>query len=184
METNKLSRPACKISAFFKDTLTKLIVATEKKAVRSEPPSPPPYEIYSFDGKDYRLLSTLVSAYRSWSGLNALSAAQWHDLRQEAERGTLQFYIAYVNGNAVGFCGVHRSWDPVQNAVTAFLDTLYVHDCARNRGIGHALLDAVTAFSRENGATQLSIAANSQLISFFVDCNFQPDNRQIFILSL
>jgi GNAT superfamily N-acetyltransferase len=62
-----------------------------------------------------------------------------------------RLFLAEVDGEVVGFAGIHVSPSIEHDADTAKVSTIVVDEAHRRRGIGRALLDAVEAEARARG---------------------------------
>ena len=60
-------------------------------------------------------------------------------------------FVAVDNGEILGFAHLQQQVDTFRAGTGWFLDDLYVRPEARGRGVGRALIEALSAFAKEHG---------------------------------
>ena len=132
------------------------------------------------DRGDVRAVVALVTEVLAEFGLEfgkgATTDDELHDLPHAYfERGGA-FWVATVDGEITGTCGVF----PV--APGSFeLRKMYLRPAARGHGLGTRMLDAAVAWTRERGGTQLVLDTIEEMtvaIAFYEAHGFVRDDAQ------
>ncbi len=86
--------------------------------------------------------------------------------------------LAEVSGGAVGYvAGYVREGDPSRPVVVARLESMYVRDAARDRGVGTKLALRFLGWAGSRGAERASgnaYASNGRAICFYERMGFRP----------
>ncbi|MFJ4919349.1 GNAT family N-acetyltransferase [Streptomyces sp. NPDC088725] len=95
----------------------------------------------------------------TWSPLHAVSARpkEPFDPFFDATHRPEHFLVAEVAGRLAGYVRVVSSTSLASNAHVRQIQGLVVHEWARGRGVGRALLRAAAALAREQGARRLRL---------------------------
>ena len=80
-------------------------------------------------------------------------------LYERLQRGDAQLFIARdEQGMAQGFTQLYPSFSSVSLARIFVLNDLFVHECARRKGVASKLLSAATEFAQALGAVRVSLS--------------------------
>lgn len=107
---------------------------------------------------DLDTLVPLFDGYRSFyeQPLDSARARAFLDAR--LRRGESVVFLALLDdGAAAGFTQLYPFFSSVRAARVWVLNDLFVAAGARRRGVANALLDAATAFARDDGAIRLEL---------------------------
>lgn len=74
----------------------------------------------------------------------------------------VRYLIAEWNGQAVGFASCHIQFVLHHTGKVAEIQELYVHPDYRNQRIGQALVTAIDALARQQGAVNLEVTTNQK----------------------
>ncbi|WP_144526459.1 GNAT family N-acetyltransferase [Peribacillus simplex] len=78
-------------------------------------------------------------------------------LRERLTNGESVVFMAYDEGNPIGFVQLYPSFSSVSMMRSWVLNDLFVKESARKKGFGEKLLNAATTFARETGAKGVSL---------------------------
>ena len=78
-----------------------------------------------------------------------------HSIRRQIEEGHL-YYIAAVNGQWVGFCGIHPDGGKM------FLNKLYIHKSQRGHGYASRIMDFIRGLCVVSGLTAIWLRVNRE----------------------
>ncbi|MGG3477807.1 GNAT family N-acetyltransferase [Peribacillus frigoritolerans] len=78
-------------------------------------------------------------------------------LRERLTKGESVVFMAFDEGNPIGFVQLYPSFSSVSMMRSWILNDLFVKESARKRGFGEELLNAAIAFARETGAKGVSL---------------------------
>lgn len=136
---------------------------------------------------DLDALAALFDAYRQFYGQppDPALARQW--LRERLRFGESTVLLAKRAGSTVGFVQLYPMFSSVRTAKTWILNDLYVDAGARRRGVARALLDAATAFAREDGAAGISLETsrdNAAARALYIAAGWREDATQWYSLAL
>ena len=136
---------------------------------------------------DLDALAALFDAYRQFYGQppDPALARQW--LRERLRFGESTVLLAKRAGSTVGFVQLYPMFSSVRTAMTCILNDLYVFAGARRQGVARALLDAATAFAREDGAAGISLETsrdNAAARALYIAVGWREDATQWYSLAL
>ncbi|WP_342614343.1 GNAT family N-acetyltransferase [Peribacillus frigoritolerans] len=78
-------------------------------------------------------------------------------LRERLTNGESVVFMAYDEGNPIGFVQLYPSFSSVSMMRSWVLNDLFVKESARKKGFGEELLNAAIMFAREAGAKGVSL---------------------------
>ncbi|MFF2457894.1 GNAT family N-acetyltransferase [Peribacillus simplex] len=78
-------------------------------------------------------------------------------LRERLTNGESVIFMAYDEGNPIGFVQLYPSFSSVSMMRSWVLNDLFVKESARKKGFGEELLNAAITFAREAGAKGVSL---------------------------
>ncbi|MEY8191635.1 GNAT family N-acetyltransferase [Peribacillus simplex] len=78
-------------------------------------------------------------------------------LRERLTNGESVVFMAYDEGNPIGFVQLYPSFSSVSIMRSWVLNDLFVKESARKKGFGEELLNAAIMFAREAGAKGVSL---------------------------
>jgi len=136
---------------------------------------------------DLDALAVLFDAYRQFYGqaCDVVRARDW--LRTRLRFGESVVLVARRDGEIAGFAQLYPMYSSVRTARTWILNDLYVDAAARRCGVAAALLDAATAFAREDGAAGISLETtldNTTARALYRAAGWQEDATQWYSLAL
>lgn len=107
---------------------------------------------------DLDALAPLFDSYRQFYGQPSDISAARAFLRARFEHGESFVFIAHDGDTPVGFTQLYPSFSSVSLARIFVLNDLFVHECARRKGVASKLLSAATAFAQALGAVRVSLS--------------------------
>lgn len=78
-------------------------------------------------------------------------------LRERLTNGESVVFMAFDEGNPIGFVQLYPSFSSVSMMRSWVLNDLFVKESARKKGFGEELLNAAIAFARESGAKGVAL---------------------------
>jgi len=99
----------------------------------------------------------LFSGYLRFYEKPVVDAAVRDFIAQRLARLDSVFYLAEIDGRAVGFTQLYPAFASLSLAPSWILNDLYVDPSARGRGVGEALMDAARELAISNGAAELML---------------------------
>lgn len=129
----------------------------------------------------------LFDAYRGFYGQpsDPARARAWLSARMGRDESAV--LVAEREGELVGFVQLYPMFSSVRTARTWILNDLYVAEHARRGGAARALLDAATAFAREQGAGSISLETtrdNAAARALYRSAGWDEDTTQWYSRSL
>jgi ribosomal protein S18 acetylase RimI-like enzyme len=107
---------------------------------------------------DLDILVALFDGYRSFYEQPVDSARSRAFLDARLRRDESVIFLAQLDdGSTAGFTQLYPFFSSVRAARVWVLNDLFVAADARRRGVANALLDAATAFARDDGAIRLEL---------------------------
>lgn len=108
---------------------------------------------------DLATVAPLFDAYRQFYGKASDPALATRFIRERLENGESAIFVARDgDGRGAGFVQLYPSFSSVSAQRTFILNDLFVAPAARGASVGRRLLEAASAFGRENGAIRLSLS--------------------------
>ena len=107
---------------------------------------------------DLEALAPLFDGYRQFYGQPSDISAAHAFLRARFEHGESFVFIALNGDTPVGFTQLYPSFSSVSLARIFVLNDLFVHECARRKGVASKLLSAATEFAQALGAVRVSLS--------------------------
>lgn len=107
---------------------------------------------------DLEALAPLFDGYRQYYGQPSDISAAHAFLRARFEHGESFVFIALDGDTPVGFTQLYPSFSSVSLARIFVLNDLFVHECARRKGVASKLLSAATEFAQALGAVRVSLS--------------------------
>jgi GNAT superfamily N-acetyltransferase len=127
----------------------------------------------------HALADTPLAYGSTLAGEQAFDDAVWHERARHGAAGVHRVtYVAEEGGRWVGL--VTGVFDE-PNGSRFTLHGMFVEPAARGRGVGTALVDAVTGWARERGATELYLGVTSMnhaAIRLYHRCGFRPTGQR------
>jgi ribosomal protein S18 acetylase RimI-like enzyme len=136
--------------------------------------------------QDLETLAALFDAYRRFYGQPADLARARDWLRARMRFGESVVLVAERGGVVVGFTQLYPMYSSVRTARTWILNDLYIDAGARRCGVGRALLDAASAFAREDGAFGISLETardNAPARALYHAAGWDEDETQWYSLA-
>jgi ribosomal protein S18 acetylase RimI-like enzyme len=136
---------------------------------------------------DLDALVPLFDGYRGFYGQpsDPQRARDW--LEQRMRRDESVVMVAEHDDTIVGFAQLYPSFSSVRTARTWILNDLFVDAAARRSGAARALLDAATAFARDQGAGRISLETtrdNAPARALYRSAGWDEDATQWYSRSL
>ena len=136
---------------------------------------------------DLDAIVPLFDAYRGFYGQpsDPERARAWLDERMRRDESAV--LVAERDGTVVGFVQLYPMFSSVRTARTWILNDLYVDAAARRGGAARALLDAATAFARDQGAGGISLETtrdNAPARALYRSAGWDEDATQWYSRSL
>ena len=105
-------------------------------------------------------------------------------LRERLTKGESVVFMAYDEGNPIGFVQLYPSFSSVSMMRSWILNDLFVKESARKKGFGEELLNAAITFARETGAKGVSLETGKDNVKHrdFMKKLVSSVNRTIFII--
>ena len=108
--------------------------------------------------QDLDSLVPLFDGYRQFYGRESDQALARRFLQERISRKESVVFLAEYGGQATGFVQLYPMFTSMGAAPIWVLNDLFVAPDHRRKGVGQALLEAATQFSRENGAVKLRLS--------------------------
>lgn len=102
---------------------------------------------------DLDAILPLVEAYRVFYKQTPDPKAEHAFIQRHLRYGTSAIYLAWLDGSAVGFMQLFRTYSTVHLANAWILEDLYVLPECRGSGVASALLERAVQVARESGAS-------------------------------
>lgn len=136
---------------------------------------------------DLDAVAPLFDAYRGFYGQPSDLARARAWLEERLARGESVVLVAERGDEVVGFTQLYPMYSSVRTARTWILNDLFVAPTARRSGAARALLDAATAFARDDGAAGISLETtqdNAPARALYRASGWNEDLTQWYSLSL
>lgn len=107
---------------------------------------------------DLKVLAPLFDAYRRFYRMPGDLEGARRFLRERMERDESVVFVAFENGNAIGFTQLYPGFSSGAMARIFVLNDLFVDPEARRSGVGSALLRTAAEFGRAEEAVRLVLS--------------------------
>lgn len=136
---------------------------------------------------DLDAVAPLFDAYRGFYGQpsDLPRARAWLEERMRGDESVV--LLAERDGDVTGFVQLYPMYSSVRTTRTWILNDLFVAEHARRSGAARALLDAATAFAREQGAASISLETtrdNAVARALYRSAGWNEDTTQWYSRSL
>jgi len=136
---------------------------------------------------DLDAVAPLFDAYRGFYGQpsDLPRALAWLEERMRGDESVV--LLAERDGDVAGFVQLYPMYSSVRTTRTWILNDLFVAEHARRSGAARALLDAATAFAREQGAASISLETtrdNAAARALYRSAGWDEDTTQWYSRSL
>ena len=101
---------------------------------------------------DINIVAPLFNAYRIFYSQASDMAAATNFLYERIAKNQSTLFIAFVDGEAVGFTQLYPIFSSVSLKPALLLNDLYITEKARKQGIAAALLNKAKEFGKQNKA--------------------------------
>jgi ribosomal protein S18 acetylase RimI-like enzyme len=107
---------------------------------------------------DLDSLAPLLDAYRQFYGRRSDIGAAREFLSARFDHGESSLFIAFDDGEPVGFAQLYPGFSTVSLARTFVLNDLFVREHARRKGVASKLMSAALEFAGALGAVRVSLS--------------------------
>lgn len=101
---------------------------------------------------DINIVAPLFNAYRIFYNQASDMAGATNFLYERIVQNQSTLFIAFINGQAVGFTQLYPIFSSVSLRPALLLNDLYIAETARKMGIATALLNKAKEFGKQNNA--------------------------------
>lgn len=101
---------------------------------------------------DINIVAPLFNAYRIFYNQASDMAGATNFLYERIVKNQSTLFIAFINGQAVGFTQLYPIFSSVSLRPALLLNDLYIAETARKMGIATALLNKAKEFGKQNNA--------------------------------
>ena len=101
---------------------------------------------------DINIVAPLFNAYRIFYNQASDMAGATNFLYERIVQNQSTLFIAFINGQAVGFTQLYPIFSSVSLRPALLLNDLYIAETARKMGIASALLNKAKEFGKQNNA--------------------------------
>ena len=108
---------------------------------------------------DINIVAPLFNAYRIFYNQASDMAGATNFLYERIVKNQSTLFIAFINGEAVGFTQLYPIFSSVSLRPALLLNDLYIAETARKMGIATALLNKAKEFGKQNNAGWLLLEA-------------------------
>ncbi|MGD9947630.1 MAG: N-acetyltransferase family protein [Desulfobulbus sp.] len=119
------------------------------------------------------LLRLLFSIEEDFS---ADTAKQHHGLKLMLNNGQARVLVAEVDGQVLGICTGQLVISTAEGGPSVLVEDMAIFPDHRGKGVGRALLAALTAWAKEQGATRMQLLAdkyNQPALGYYQHLNWQ-----------
>jgi|TARA_R110001583_G_scaffold106823_1_gene255252 ribosomal protein S18 acetylase RimI-like enzyme len=102
-------------------------------------------------------VARLFDLYRQFYGCESNLTLATEFIVDRMNKGESEIFLASENGDAKGFVQLYPSFCSVDAVKIFILYDLYVDKCARNLGVGEALMNKATGFVKQSGAARIDL---------------------------
>ncbi|MFE5426546.1 GNAT family N-acetyltransferase [Peribacillus simplex] len=108
-------------------------------------------------------------------------------LRGRLTNGESVVFMAYDEGNPIGFVQLYPSFSSVSMMRSWVLNDLFVKESARKKGFGEELLNAAITFARETGAKGVSLETGKDNVNaqkLYEKIGFVRESNHFYFFSI
>ncbi|WP_144549101.1 GNAT family N-acetyltransferase [Peribacillus simplex] len=108
-------------------------------------------------------------------------------LRERLTNGESVVFMAYAEGNPIGFVQLYPSFSSVSMMRSWVLNDLFVKESARKKGFGEELLNAAITFARETGAKGVSLETGKDNVNaqkLYEKIGFVRESNHFYFFSI
>ncbi|MFT7009327.1 MAG: ribosomal protein S18 acetylase RimI-like enzyme [Colwellia sp.] len=102
-------------------------------------------------------VARLFDLYRQFYGCESNLTLATEFIVDRMNKGESEIFLASEDGDAKGFVQLYPSFCSVDAVKIFILYDLYVDKCARNLGVGEALMNKATEFVKQSGAARIDL---------------------------
>lgn len=136
---------------------------------------------------DLNSLAELFDAYRVFYQQESNLEGARNFLKGRLENEDSVVFIAYDEGNPVGFVQLYPTFSSVSMKRSWVLNDLYVHATARKKGFGEKLIKTAIDFAEDTGAKGVSLETgqeNMKAQRLYEKIGFQRESNYFYYFSL
>ncbi|MGG0788957.1 GNAT family N-acetyltransferase [Peribacillus simplex] len=108
-------------------------------------------------------------------------------IRERLTNGESVVFMAYDEGNPIGFVQLYPSFSSVSMMRSWVLNDLFVKESARKKGFGEELLKAAITFARETGAKGVSLETSKDNVNaqkLYEKIGFVRESNHFYFFSI
>ncbi|MGW8424175.1 GNAT family N-acetyltransferase [Peribacillus simplex] len=108
-------------------------------------------------------------------------------LRERLTNGESVVFMAYDEGNPIGFVQLYPSFSSVSMMRSWVLNDLFVKESARKKGFGEELLNAAITFARATGAKGVSLETGKDNVNaqkLYEKIGFVRESNHFYFFSI
>ncbi|MEH7179798.1 GNAT family N-acetyltransferase [Neobacillus vireti] len=136
---------------------------------------------------DLNSLAELFNSYRIFYQQESNLEGAKNFLKERLTNGDSVVFIAFDEGNPVGFVQLYPTFSSVSMKRSWILNDLYVKASARKKGHGDKLINKAIAFAEETGAKGVSLETGNDNItaqSLYERIGFKKESNYFYYFSL
>jgi ribosomal protein S18 acetylase RimI-like enzyme len=144
-------------------------------------------EIVKADREHIAEVARLFDLYRQFYECDADLALATRFITERIEREESDIFVAIDGDSAGGFVQLYPSFCSVDAVKIYILYDLYVDASARKSGIGEKLMNAATAWAREQGAARLDLLTEDNNLAgqhLYEKLGYKRTNKEFYAYSL
>ena len=107
--------------------------------------------------KDICELARLFDLYRQFYGCEPNLSLAKEFISERMNNAESELFLAVEGDNVIGFTQLYPSFCSVDAVRIYILYDLYVDECARSLGVGEALMNKATEFSKQSGSARIDL---------------------------
>jgi ribosomal protein S18 acetylase RimI-like enzyme len=136
---------------------------------------------------ELNFLAELFDAYRVFYQQESNLEGARNFLKERLENEDSVVFIAYDEGNPIGFVQLYPTFSSVSMKRSWVLNDLYVHESARKKGFGEKLIKKAIDFAEDTGAKGLSLETGQENIKaqrLYEKIGFKRETNYFYYFSL
>ncbi|MEH7273237.1 GNAT family N-acetyltransferase [Neobacillus vireti] len=136
---------------------------------------------------DLNSLAELFNSYRIFYQQESNLEGAKNFLKERLTNGDSVVFIAFDEGNPVGFVQLYPTFSSVSMKRSWILNDLYVKASARKKGHGEKLINKAIEFAEETGAKGVSLETGNDNItaqSLYERIGFKKESNYFYYFSL